>query len=149
MLFFDSVGDAVQLPSRAFDSSARLFLLRRIHLGQRGIESSAHSLQQSNRHVEITLQFRCGRVSFNLQGPLRLQIELGFLQNAFAHHTRTFAPGRIKLRRLPGVAVMLHPDGGHTLAIPGADTRHGHQKLHRHLCGNLSSPHLLLHSGRQ
>jgi hypothetical protein len=45
LLFFDSFTDTVQFPARAFDASARLFLLRRIHLGQRGIESPAHSLQ--------------------------------------------------------------------------------------------------------
>ena len=60
-------------------------------------------------------------------------------ENAFAHYTRTFAPGRIKLRRLPAVAMMLHPDRRHTFAIFGAHTRHRHQKPHRHLCGNLSS----------
>jgi len=138
LLFFDSVGDAVQFPARAFDASARLLLLRRIHLWEGGIESSAHSLQQSNRHVEIALQFHCGRVSFSFQWPLCLQIEFGLLQNAFAHHTRTFTPGRIKLRRLPAVAMMLHPDCSHSFAIFGAHTRHRHQKPHRHLCGNLS-----------
>jgi len=137
-LLFDPLTDAVQFPARAFDASARLLLLRPIHLRQGGIESSAHSLQQGNRRIKITLQFRCGRVSFSFQWPLCLQIEFGLLQNAVAHNARTFAPGRIKLRRLPAVAMMLHPDRRHTFAILRADTRHWHQKLYRHLCGNLS-----------
>jgi hypothetical protein len=144
-----SFADAVQLPARAFDASARLFLLRPIHLRQRGIKSSAHSLQQRDRHIEIALHLRCGRVRFNLQEPLRLQIEFGLLQNAFAHHTRTFAPGRIKLRGLPGAAVTLHQYRRHSFAIPGADTRHRRQKLHRHLCGKFAGPHLLLNRGWQ
>jgi hypothetical protein len=41
--------------------------------------------------------------------------------------------------------MMLHPGRRHSFAIPGAHARHRHQKLHRHLGGNLSSPHLLLH----
>jgi len=60
LLLLHSFADAVQLPSRAFDASARLFLLRPVHLRQRGIESSAHPLQQRNRHVEVTLHLRRG-----------------------------------------------------------------------------------------
>jgi hypothetical protein len=45
LLLLHSFADAVQLPSRAFDASARLLLLRPIHLRQGGIESPAHPLQ--------------------------------------------------------------------------------------------------------
>jgi hypothetical protein len=55
LLFFYPFADAVQFPARAFDASARLFLLRPVHLRQRGVESSAHSLQQSDGHIEIAL----------------------------------------------------------------------------------------------
>ena len=63
-------------------------------------------------------------MSLPLRGPLCSQEQFRFLENAVAHDTGSFAPRHIKLCRLPGIAMMRHPNGGHAFAIPGAEARH-------------------------
>ena len=126
-----------------------MFLLPPIHLRYSRGELPVYSLQKRDCHFEIPLQFHSGGVSHSLRGSLRFQIQFGFLQNTFARDTRTLAPSRIKLRRFPGVAMVLYPDCGHAFALLRAHARHRRQKFHRHLCRNLSGLYLVLNCRRQ
>jgi len=75
---------------------------------------------------------------------LRFQKQLRRTEDAFAHHARTFAPGRVQLSGLARVPTMRGKCRSHALAIVHTDARHWNQVLHRQLCRNHSLAHLLL-----
>jgi len=104
----DSFRHPVQFAAGTFDRALRLLLLRRVHLRQRFGEPAAGAAQNGKRHLEVAFDlFGCGRLR-RLRLSLRFQKQFRFGENAFANYARAFAPGCVKLRRLPCIAVMLH-----------------------------------------
>jgi hypothetical protein len=81
--------------------------------------------------------------------PLHLQKQLRLFEQTCPDLRRGFAPGGIQLPGLPAGELVPRKGRGHPLAVFQAATRHRHQVLHRHLCGNLSRSYLLLHALRQ
>jgi hypothetical protein len=145
----DSFRHPVQFAAGAFDPALRLLLLRRVHLRQSFGKLAAGAAQNGKRNFQIALNlFGCGRLR-RLRLPLGFQKQFRFGENAFANHARAFAPGCVKLRRLPRIAAVLHKRLGHTFAVFSTDAGHRHQILHRDLCGDASFTHMLLDSFRQ
>lgn len=134
----------MEFPARILDAALRLLLLPGIHLRQGGAEPAADTLQQGDGHVQIPLQRHSRQVRFHLRWLLCSQEQLRLLENAVAHDAGPFAPRRIKSCCLPGVTMMLHPTGGHSFAILGADARDRNQILHRELCRNRPLANVLL-----
>ena len=145
----DSFRHPVQFPARTFDLALRLFLLRASHLRQRFGEPPAGATQNGKRHLQIALHLFDRRRLGCRRLPLRFQKQFRLGENAFADHARAFAPGRVQLPGLPRIATMRDESGGHALAVVGADSRHRHQILHRHLRREFSFAHLLLDRFRQ
>jgi hypothetical protein len=134
----------VQLPARAFDRALRLLLLRDVHLGNGFGESPTRTTQDGQRHLQIALHLFDRRGLLDRRLPLRFQKQFRFRENTLANHTRAFAPRGVKLRGLTDIATVLHEGGAHALAVVRADSRDGHQTLHRHLCGEVSFAYVFL-----
>jgi hypothetical protein len=133
----DSFRHPVQFTAGALNLALRLLLLCGVHLRQRFGKLAAGAAQNGNSHLQIALDL-FGRGRLRLWLSLCFQKQFRFVENAFANHARAFAPGCVKLRRLPGIAAVLHERLGHSLAVFGTDARHRHQILHRDLCGDVS-----------
>jgi hypothetical protein len=139
----------VQFPAGTFDLALRLLLLCGVHLRQCFGEPAAGTPQNGKRHLQIALNL-LGRGGLRrLRLPLRFQKQFRFGENALANHARAFAPGRVKLCRLPRIAAVLHEGGGHALTVVRADPRHRHQILHRDLRCDVSLAHMPLYGFRQ
>ena len=127
----------------------RLLLLCGVHLRQSFGELATGAAQNGKRHLQITLNL-FGRGGLRrLWLPLRFQKQFRFGENALSNHARAFAPGGVKLRRLPRIAAVLHERRGHAFAVFGADARHRHQILHCDLCGDVPFAHMSLDRFRQ
>ena len=127
----------------------RLFLLRASHLRQRFGQPSSGATQDGDRHIQIALYLfhRCGRGC--RRQPLRFQKQFRLGEDAYPDRARTFAPSRVQLPGLPRGAVMRDEGDRHARAVVGADSRHRHQILHRHLRRQFPFAHLLLDRFRQ
>jgi hypothetical protein len=134
----DSFRHPVQFAAGALDLALRLLLLCSVHLRQSFGELTSGAAQNGERHLKIALDLFGSRRLRRLRLPLRFQKQFRFGENALSNHARTFAPGGVKLRRLPRIAAVLHERRGHTFAVFGTDARHRHQILHRNLCGDAS-----------
>jgi hypothetical protein len=140
----DSFRHPVQFAASALDLALCLPLLRRVHLRQGFGEPTGGAAQNGKSHFEIPLDlFECSGLRC-LWLPLRLQKQFRFGENALANHARTFAPGGVKLRRLPRIAAVLHECRGHAFTVVRADPRHRHQILHRDLSCDVSFAHVAL-----
>jgi len=106
-------------------------------------------MQDGKRHVQITLHLFDRRRLFWRWLPLRFQKQFWVGKNAFADRARAFAPGRVQLSGLPRVAAMRPESGRHARAVFGADSRHRHQILDRHLRREFPFTYLLLDRFRQ
>jgi len=134
----------VQFPARTLDLALRLLLLCGVHLRQSFGELAAGTTQNGQRHLQIALDL-CGRGRLRcLRLALRFQKQFRFAENALANYPRAFAPGGVKLRRLPGIATVLHECRSHALTVFGVDARHRHQILHGDLRGDVSFAHMAL-----
>jgi hypothetical protein len=140
----DSFRHPLQFPARTFDLALRPRLLCGVHLRQSFVELAAGTTQNGKRHFEIALDlfgrggFRCLRLA------LRFQKQFRFGENALTNYPRAFAPGGVKLRRLPGIAALLHECRSHALAVFGANASHRHQILHSDLRSDVSFAHMPL-----
>jgi hypothetical protein len=138
-----------QFPAGTFDLALCLLLLRGVHLRQSFGEPTAGAPQNGQGHFQIALNLFGRRGLRRLRLPLRFQKQFRFGENALTNHARAFAPGGVKLRRLPAIAAVLRECGGHALTIVRADPRHGHQILHRDLRCDVSFAHMTLDRFRQ
>jgi hypothetical protein len=140
----DSFRHPVQFPAGALDLALRLLLLRGVHLRQSFGEPAAGAAKNGKRHLQIALDL-FGRGGFRcLRLPLRFQKQLRFAENALANYPRALAPGGVKLRRLPGIAAVLHQYVCHALTVFGADASYRHQILHGDLRSDVSFAHMPL-----
>jgi hypothetical protein len=97
----DSFRHPVQFPARTFDLSLRLLLLCGVHLPQSFGEPAAGATQNGKRHLQIALNL-FGRGGLRrLWLALRFQKQFRFGENALTNDPRAFAPGGVKLHRLP------------------------------------------------
>jgi len=145
----DSFRHPVQFPARTFDLALRLLLLRSGHLRQGFGEPAAGATQNGKRHLQIALNL-FGRGGLRrLRQALRFQKQFRFRENALANYPRAFAPRGIKLRRLPGIAAVLHESRGHALTVVRAAPRHRHQILHSDLRCDVSFADVALDRFRQ
>jgi len=126
-----------------------LLLLCGVHLRQRFGKLPTGAAQNGKRHLQIALDLFGSRRLRRLRLPLGFQKQFRFGENALSNHTRAFAPGCVKLRRLPGIAAVLHERLGHSLAVFGTDARHRHQILHGDLRCDVSFAHISLDRFRQ
>ena len=149
LLLCDSFRHAVEFPARIFHLALRLFLLRATHPRQRFAEPSSGTTQDGDHHIQIALHLFDRRRLGRRWLPLRFQKQFRLGENAFADHARAFAPGRIQLPCLPRIATMRDESRRHARAVVGADSRHRHQILHRHLRREFSFAYLLLDRFRQ
>jgi hypothetical protein len=140
----DSFRHPVQFPAGTLDLSLRLLLLCGVHLRQSSGEPAAGTPQNGKGHFQIALNLFGRRGLCRLWLPLRFQQQFRFGENALANHAGAFAPGGVKLRRLPAIAAVLHECVRHPLAIVRADARHRHQILHRDLGAEVSFAYTLL-----
>jgi hypothetical protein len=145
----DSFRHPVHFPARILQLALRLFLLRTGHLRQRFGKTPPGTTQDGERHIQITLDLFDRRRLGCRRLPLGFQKQFRLGENAFADHARAFAPGRIQLPGLPRIATMCDESRRHARAVVGADSRHRHQMLHRHLRREFSFAHLLLDRFRQ
>jgi len=122
----------------------RLLLLRVVHLRQSFAEPAAGPAQNGKRHFQIALHLFERRGPCHWRLALCFQKQFRFGEDALANHARAFAPGGIKLRRLPRIAAVFHECGGHVLTVVGANPRDGNQILHRDLRGEVSFAYLPL-----
>ena len=106
-------------------------------------------MQDGDHHIQIALHLFDRRRLGRRWLPLRFQKQFRLGENAFADHARAFAPGRIQLPCLPRIATMRDESRRHARAVVGADSRHRHQILHRHLRREFSFAYLLLDRFRQ
>ena len=127
----------------------RLFLLRTSHLRQRFGKTPPGTTQDGERHIQIALDLFDRRRPGCRRLPLGFQKQFRLGENAFADHARAFAPGRIQLPGLPRIATVRDESRRHARAVVGADSRHRHQILHRHLRREFSFAYLLLDRFRQ
>ena len=140
---------AVELVLHAIDLAPHLFELMGVHAGGGATHPPAGAVHDRHRHLQIAQQFRGWRPRRFRHLPLRLEKQLGFIENAFANHRRAVAPGGIQLPGLTRITVMLGERGGHRLAILHAEARHRHQVLHRHVRREFAFAHLPLDRFRQ
>jgi len=140
---------AMELALHAFDLLARDGALLAVQLGDRGTGQASLCAAQDRRHDLQIVHQGGGRGRGGFLLPLRLEEQLGFIQNTFADGRRTLPPSRIQLAGRASIAVILGEDRSHLLASFQADARHRHQKLHGHLRGDLAFAHLLLNAFRQ
>jgi hypothetical protein len=145
----DSFRHPVQFPARAFDRALRLLLLCDVHFRQRLGEPPVGPMQNGERHFQIALHLFEGRGLHYGRLPLRLQKQFRLGENALASYARALAPGGVKLRSLPRIAVVLHECGGHAFTVVRTDSRHGHQILHRDLRWDASFAYVTLDRLRQ
>jgi hypothetical protein len=138
----------LQFPARAFELALRLFLVRAIHLRQSFGEPPAGATQNGHRHLQVALECGRGR-SDSRRLPLRFQKQFRLGEDALADHPRAVFPGGIELSGLARIASVLDQCGGHPRAVFRADSRDGHEILHRHLRRDRSFAHLLLDDFRQ
>jgi hypothetical protein len=148
-LLSDSFRHPVQLPAGGLDLALRLFLLRAIHLSYSPCEAAVGALQNSDGHRQVTLHLFDRRRLGCRRLPLRFQEQFRLGEYALANQARALPPGRIKLCRLPCVAVILHESGRHSFALLRIDSRDRRQILHRHLRRDLALAHLPLDRFRQ
>ncbi len=140
----DSFRHPAQFPAGTLDLALRLLLWCGVPLRQSFGKPAAGAAQNGKRHLQIALDLfgrgrrRCLRLA------LRFQKQFRFAENALADYPRTFAPGGVKLRRLPGIAAVLHECRSHALTVFGADARHRHQILHGDLRSDVSFAHMPL-----
>jgi len=120
--------------------------MRAIHLRQSIGEPPAGAMQNGHRHLQIAVE--CGRPD-SRRLPLRFQKQLRLGEDALADHARAVPPGGIELSGLPRVTAVLNECSGHPRAVIPADSRDGHEILHRHLRRDRSCAHLLLDGFRQ
>jgi hypothetical protein len=125
-----------------------LFLLRIAHLRQSFSQSPAGAAQNGSRHFQVALEGVPGRLVCRWL-PLRFQKQFRLGEEALARHARAIPPGGIELSSLARIATVLHECGGHPRAVFPADSRHGHEILHRHLRCDCSFAYLLLDGFRQ
>jgi hypothetical protein len=104
--------------------------------------------QDRSNHLQVALQFGDGG-QWRGALPLRFEEQLGLLHKALPHRRSGLAPGGIQLTGFPGGEAVRGERFGQTRAFFGTGTRHRHQILHRHLGGERSAAHLLLHAFRQ
>jgi len=145
----DSFRHPVQFPARTFDLALRLLLLCGVHLRQSFGKLAAGATQNGKRHFEIALDLCCRGGLRRLRLALRFQKQFRFGENALANDPRAFAPGAVKLRRLPGIAAVLHECRSHALTVFGADASHRHQILHGDLRSDVSFADVALDRFRQ
>ena len=138
----------MELALHAFDLLPRDGALLAVQFADRSAgQAPLGPVQNSRHHLQIAHQGGGrGRSGFLL--PLRLEEQLGFIQNTFADGRRTLPPGRIQLAGLACIAVILGEDRSHLLASFQIDARHRHQKFHGHLRGDLAFAYLLLNALR-
>src|ERR1035441_10658020 len=148
-LLSDSFRHPVEFPAHSFQLALRLFLLRTSHLRQRFGKPPSGTTQDGDHHIQIALYLLERRRLGWWRLPLRFQKQFWLGENAFADRARALAPGRAQLPGLPRIATMRHESGRHACAVVGADSRHRHQMLHRHLRREFSFAHLLLDRFRQ
>ena len=116
--------------------------------GRRAGQPPLGAVHNRGDHLQIAHQF--GRwFGRSLLLPLRFEKQRRIVQDPFADRGRSSPPSRIELARFARVAVMLGEDGRHALAVLQALAGCRHQKLHRHLCRDLTLSHLLLDGLRQ
>jgi hypothetical protein len=80
---------------------------------------------------------------------VRFPKQLGFGQDAFAHHGAGLAPRLVEFSGLPQGPRLLGESLRHPLAMFGVDARHRRQESHGDLRGDPAFPHLLLDRFRQ
>jgi hypothetical protein len=141
--------DALEFPARAFDLRLRLLLLFARHLRHGFGQAPAGPAQNRRSRFQFTLQRGSLGGGRRRRLPPRLQKQLRLCKDAFADHVRAVAPGGIKLRGLPRVAMMPGEGRGHPLAVFRAHARYWHQILHRCLRRDLPFAYLLLDRFRQ
>jgi hypothetical protein len=91
----------VQFPARTFDLALRPRLLCGVHLRQSFVEPAAGATKNGKCHLQIALHL-FGRGGLRrLRLALRFQKQFRFGENALTNYPRAFAPGGVKLRRLP------------------------------------------------
>ena len=148
MFLSDSRRHPLQFAPRAFDVALRLFLLRTIHLRQRFGQAPVGAAQNGNGHLQFALQGQRGWAR-RRRWALRFQKQFRLGEDAFAHHARTVAPGRVEQPGLAIAATVLDETGRHSRAVLDADARHRHEILHRHRRADGAFAHLLLNGFRQ
>jgi hypothetical protein len=139
----------VEFPARSFHLALRLFLLRTSHLRQGFGKPSSGATQDGEHHIQIALHLFDRRQPGCRRLPLRFQKQFRLGENAFADRARALAPSRVQLPCLPRIATVPDESGRHARAVVGADSRHRHQILHRHLRREFPFAHLLLDRFRQ
>jgi hypothetical protein len=131
--------------TRAVDIAPRLLALRAIQVRRSGGQSPTGPLGDCHQHFQIAHQFFCwGGRWFGLWLPLRFQKQLGLRENALASFARAIAPAGVQLRGLSGIAMEFGERRSHLPAVLQTHARHGCEKLHRHVRGDLAVAHLLL-----
>jgi len=130
----------IQFPAGTLDLALRLLLLCGVHLRQSFAEPASGTPQNGKCHLQIALDLLGRRWLRRLRLSLRFQKQFRFGENTLANHARAFPPGSVKLRCLPRIATVLHEYVCHALTVVRADSRHGHQILHRDLGCEASIP---------
>jgi hypothetical protein len=123
------------------------FALCSVHLCHcRPGQSAMSAVHNRQDRLQIAQQLRSTRRcwSFRLRSPLRFEEQIGCIEDALASRRRAIAPGGIQLSGLPRFAVILCEYCGHPSAVLQVDAGRRHQKLHRHMCADLTLPNLLL-----
>jgi hypothetical protein len=109
----------MELFLNAIDLMPRGFALLAIQICRRCVGQPPLRASHNRRHhFQIAQQFGAGSGwSSLLRLSLRFEKQVGSIQNALAHHGRTFAPRGIQLAGFTRIAVMLGEDRRHPLAI--------------------------------
>ena len=135
----------------ALDLMPRGFALLAVQFHGRGAgQAPLSAAHNGGHHLQVSYQLAGGsHRRFYRDLPLRFEKQFGGIQDALADDRRAFPPSRIQFACSPCIAVLLHEDRGHPLAVFQVDARRRHQTLHGHVRRDFPLTDLLLDRFRQ